>query len=238
MNILCILTVYNEIDFLPYKVQWIKNNGFDIYIIDNYSTDSSYEWLKNHDISCHQIDSNKSFDLRILHPDVIKTTDKIKPDWVVRNDADMFVFADEGLRNVIEKADKKGFNLIEFPMIDLCNMGEKWNNPFKTFFWYRHARDSVGFIYKWSPNLKYNADVVQVPNKKVLRPKGIIMNYGRTKTKQERQELLKRRQRAWHNGLNLTSGRHYLREKKINWNWDRSELKDIRKSEYWKYIKI
>lgn len=237
MNVLCILAIYNEIDFLPYKVQWAEDNEFDIYVIDNYSTDFSYEWLKDHNIPCHRIDSNNSFDLRILHPDIVKTIDRIKPDWVVRNDADMFVFADGRLKNIIKKADQSNYNVIGFPMIDICNTGEKWANPFRTFFWYRHAINSIGWIYKWSPNIKYTADIIQIPGRREMFPPGVIMNYGRTKTKQERQELLRRRQRAWKNGLNPTSGRHYLREKKKNWKWHRSELKDIRKSEYWKYLK-
>ena len=234
MNVLCIITIYNEIDFLPYKINWAVKNGFDIYVIDNYSTDGSFEWLRSHNIDCHQIDTNGSFDLRILHPEVIKTTDKLKPDWVVRNDADMFVFADKPISHLCMDAEEQDKNIIVFPMIDICRIGEA-----KLFenYWYRHARDSIGFIYKWSPGITYTADVVNVPNRNEMKVPGIIMNYGRTKSKEERKELLRRRQKAWKNGLNHTSGRHYLREKKKNWKWTKDELNDIRKSQYWKYLK-
>ncbi len=234
MNILCIITIYNEIEFLPQKIKWCGKNGFDLYVIDNYSTDGSYEWLKSHNIDCHRINTEGSFDLRILHPEVIKTTDGIKPDWVVRNDADMFVFAKKPLTHLCMDAEEHDKNIIVFPMIDICRIEEK-----KIFenYWYRHARDSVGFIYKWYPGLTYTADIVNVPDRKEMRPEGIIMNYGRTKSKRERKELLQRRQKAWKNGLNRTSGRHYLRERAKGFKWDKDELEDIRESKYWKYLK-
>lgn len=237
LKALCILTIYNEIKFLPYKIAWARENGLDIYVIDNYSEDSSYEWLKYHNIPCHQIDTKDSFDLRILQNEIIKTTDWIKPDWIVYNGADLFIFANELIRDLCEKAENIGFNMIGFPMIDVCNTGEKGGHPFRTYFYYRHSRNLIAFIYKWELGIKYKADAVLMPGRKVLSPPGIMINYGRTKSKQERQILLERRQKAWDNGLDRTSGRHYLREQAKDWKWDISELKDLRNSEYWKYIK-
>lgn len=238
MNVLCILTIYNEIQFLPYKIQWAKDNGLDIYVIDNYSTDSSYEWLKHHNISCHKIDTQDSFDLRILQKEIVDTVDKIKPDWVIYNGADLFIFANETIKILCEKAEKTGYNMIGFPMIDMCNTGEKDGNPFKTYFYYRHSRDLISFIYKWQSGIKYKADIISIPEKRIMLPAGIMINYGRIKSVEQRKELLKRRQKAWDNGFDRISGRHYLREQAKGWKWDRSELKDIRKSKYWKYLKI
>ena len=38
---LCIGFIYNELEWLPKKVKYCKDNGLDLYIIDNYSTDGS-----------------------------------------------------------------------------------------------------------------------------------------------------------------------------------------------------
>jgi hypothetical protein len=228
------MTIYNEIDFLPYKLEWCRRNGLDIYVIDNYSTDSSYQWLKDHNIDCHQVDTRESFDLRILQREIVKTTNKIKPDWAIYNTPDLFIFAEKAISHLCMDAEEQGKNIIGFPMIDMCRIGEA-----KLFenYWYRPARDMIEFVYKWSPGIRYAADLVKIPNRQSYWPKGIMINYGRTKTPEQRKEYLKRRRLAWKRGLDKTSGRHYLREEAKGYKWTKDELNDIRESIYWKYLK-
>ena len=238
MRILCIMTIYNEIDFLPYKAEWCRRNGLDLYVIDNYSTDHSYGWLKSHGIDCHQVDTKEAFDLRILQKEIIKTTNRIKPDWVVYNGADLFIFAEKAISHLCMDAEEQGKNIIGFPLIDICNIGEeRVNNILGRYFWYRDAIPMISFVYKWQPNIRYEADNVIFPGRKYLYPPGVMINYGRTKTKEQRKVLLKRREKAWKNGLAYTSGRHYLRESAKGFKWIKDELKDIRESQYWKYLK-
>lgn len=237
-NILCILTIYNEIDFLEYKREWCRSNGMRLFVIDNYSTDFSYEWCLHHKVNVSRIDTKNSFDLRVLQKAIVKEVDRIEPDWVCYNGADLFIFAEKPINEICRDAEKKGYNSIGWPMVDICNTGEERGNPFRTYFWYRQARLMIEFVYKWQPGIKYSADSVKILDRKSYYPPGIMINYGRTKSVEKRKELLKRRQKAWDNGLDRTSGRHYLREQAKGWKWKRSELKDIRKSEYWKYIKI
>ena len=234
MNVLCILTVYNEIDFLPYKAEWCRRNGLNLYVIDNYSTDYSYGWLKSHGIDCHQIDTKGAFDLRILQKEIIKTTNIIKPDWVVYNGADLFIFAEKAISYLCMDAEEQGKNIIGFPMLDICRIGEA--RLFENY-WFRPARDMIEFIYKWNPGIRYTADLVKIRDRESYRPPGIMINYGRTKSVEQRKELLKRRKLAWQRGLDKTSGRHYLREEAKGYKWNKEELEDIRESRYWKYIK-
>jgi len=234
MKVLCIMTVYNEIEMLPYKKEWCRRNGLDLYVIDNYSTDYSFGWLKSHNIPCHQIDTKGAFDLDALQREIIKTTNILKPDWVVYNSADLFIFAEKAISYLCMDAEEQGKNIIGFPMIDICRIEKAM--LFENY-WYRPARDMIEFVYKWNPYIRYKADLIKIPERKSYKPKGIMINYGRIKPIEQRKELLKRRKLAWKRGLDKTSGRHYLREEAKGYKWNKDELEDIRESKYWKYLK-
>ena len=236
LDVLCILTVYNEIEFLPYKVEWCRRHGMRLYVIDNYSSDFSYEWCKDHSVPCHRVDTGGAFHLDKLQDEIVRTVDRLQPDWVCYNGADLFIFTDTPIPDICKLAEGMGCNIIGWPMIGICYTGEERGNPFRTYFWYRHARDLIEFVYKWSPGIRYYADGVKIPQKRGFSPPGVMINYGRTKTVDQRKNLLKRRQKAWKQGLDPTSGRHYLREKAKGWKWDKKELKDLRNSEFWKYV--
>ena len=131
-------------------------------------------------------------------------------------------------------AEEQGKNIIGFPMLDICRIGEA--RLFENY-WFRPARDMIEFIYKWNPGIRYTADLVKIQDRESYRPPGIMINYGRTKSVEQRKELLKRRKLAWQRGLDKTSGRHYLREEAKGYTWNKDELEDIRESQYWKYLK-
>lgn len=238
IDVLCIMTIYNEIDFLEAKVEWCRRHGMSLYVIDNYSTDFSYGWLKTHDIPCHQFDTGGAFHLDKLQREIVKTVDRLKPGWVCYNGADLFIFTDEPISVLCRKAEELGANIMGWPMIDICDTGETGTGTvFTKYRYYRPARDLIEFVYKWSPGIRYYADGVKIPSKRGFSPPGIMINYGRTKSRQRRETLLERRKLAWKQGLDHTSGRHYLREAKKDYKWTKKELKDIRNSEYWKYLK-
>jgi len=242
MNILCIMTIYNEIDFLPLKLEWCHRNGLDLYVIDNYSTDGSYGWLKDHNIDCHQIDTDGAFDLDALQEEIIKTIDRIQPDWVYYCGADLFIFADKPIVNLCKAAEEQEYNVIGFPLIDICNTGEeRVGCILGRYFWYMQCKDSlktIEFVYKWSPGIRYIGDTVMMSNKNIYTSPGVMINYGRTKSSEQRKELLERRKLAWDRGMHKGHGVHYLTEEKREFkSWHKKELKDIRESKYWDYLK-
>ena len=63
-----------------------------------------------------------------------------------------------------------------------------------------------------------------------------MINYGNTKTKEEREETLERRRKAWANGEPPGHGSHYLEGERNNWIWPIEDLTDIRETKYWKYV--
>ena len=222
-------------EFLPHVRDWCIKEGLDLYIIDNYSTDGSWEWLQKNHIRSHRIETNDSFDLDRLQKEIVMTVDEIKPDWVVYRGADLFSHFDRPLGTLIKRAESNGYNVIELPLISMCRTDEV-GSAFECYH-YIDAKPLIrGFIYKWEPGIKYKADSVQVKNRRCITVPGVLIEYGRTKNIEQRKELLKRRQKAWRNGLDKRFGRHYLKERAKGWRWDKSELKDIRNSEYAKYI--
>ena len=234
MKVLCIMTVYNEIEMLPYKKEWCRRNGLDLYVIDNYSTDHTKGWLETQGITHHQINTKGAFDLRILQKEIVETTHKIKPDWVVYNGADLFIFAEKPLVRLCMDAEDKGKNVIGFPMIDICRID---NSRMFENYYYRPSRDDIKFVYKYDSRITYRADIINIPNKQSYHPPGIMINYGRIKPVEQRKELLKRRKRAWHRGLPKRWGKHYLKEQAKGWSFNKDELSDIRESKYWQYLK-
>ena len=234
--LLNVMTVFNERELLPFRKAYCEKEGISLYVIDNYSTDGTWEWLGENEIPSHRFDTGGAFHLDKLQAEIIYITDCVKPDWVLYSGCDLFTFCDFGLQALVNKLDGMLINIVEFPMIDVCRVPGEDGDPFQCNY-YRHSRDKIGFLYKWEPKVKYRADHVELTRRIPATGPGVMMNYGRTKTPQQRRELLKRRQKAWKEGLDRTSGRHYLREKQKGWTWDPKELNRLDNSEYWKYVK-
>lgn len=218
-------------------MEWCRRNRLEPYLIDNYSDDFSYEWCKDHRIPCHRFSTDGAFDLKALQQEMMRTLKRLKPDWVVYLGIDLFAFCDTPIDELCELADGMGCNLIGFPMIDICRTDGEVGNPLRNCHYYRHSRDLIELIFKWSPQVRMDGDIIRIPSRRGLSPPGVLINYGRTKTPEKRKKLLERRKLAWGRGMNPKHGRHYLREQAKNWTWEKSELKDVRNSEYWKYLK-
>ena len=236
------MTIWNEMKWLPYKLKYIQQNKLEPYIIDNMSDDGSWEWLQENNVPSHRFDTGGSFHLRKLQEEIIKTTHKIKPDWVVYNGCDLFPVTLNPLRDEIIKIDKAGFNTIRGKVIHLRNTGEKENqeSPFHTYFYYREnrIRHPNKWIHKYIPSYSYGADQIKkMPNEKLFHLDGIMIEYGNTETAEERIKTVERRKKAWREGLPKSCGNHYRRVNPENWVKNKKNCIDIRTTEYEKYIK-
>jgi len=239
MKCLYITHIWNEIDYLPLKVKWCRENGLGIYILDNYSDDGSWEWMQKNRIACERIDTDGSFHLRILQRATDIAIKKIRPDWVIYLGMDSFAMTDNRLCDEIAQASKKGFNIIQMLWANMHNTGESRNkfNPFNTYFYYATIRQKIRLIWKFHPQGRLDADMIMnIKPSKILPLEGIILNYGNTKSAIQRSETFNRRKKAWNKGLCSAWGVHYSIYSKMNWIWDATKLPDIRKSKYYKYI--
>lgn len=233
LKILAIGFVYNEIEFIKFKHKWSVDQDIDLYIIDNMSSDGTWEYLQKNKIKSHRVDTNNTFDLRILQNEVIKTLNKIKPDWVIYHGADLFFFTKDGLRFDIQKANDEGYDGISLIHIEMMNTGELRTSNKNIFEVYKYGliQPKLNMIMKYNPNLKIMGDNMSCVNPKEI-DLGLLVNYGMTKSKNERVETLERRKKAWKNGLKQGYGKHYVTANENNWQWDKKVCKDINSTKY------
>jgi len=237
MKILAILTVYNEVNYLPHTFEYFKRNGCDIYVIDNYSNDGTYEWLIENNIPCHRVDTQESFDLTKLQKEIISTVHQIKPDWVVYTGADMYYVADMPLNEYIKKIDSMGFNQISTLAYSVFNTGENFDLPLCEHYFYATLSIHITMISKYDESYGMYADVVTINNANCFKADDCIcVNYGACKPIEEQEIRLERRKRAWENGLNQWYGYHYIEGKQRNWIRSKEECIDLRTISEYKYI--
>jgi len=124
MNLVGMLPVYNEVDIVEEVIQHLLSQGIDLVVLDNGSTDGSYEICKKFAekglITLNQVKTSK-FDfpliLRILY-DMALTRN---PDWLIRSDQDEILESGTEnltLKEAIEQEDDKGCNLIQFNVFE------------------------------------------------------------------------------------------------------------------------
>ena len=244
MKILCILTTYNDIDFLKFKKKFCDYHDLDLYVIDNYSDDGTWEWLRDNDIPSHRFDTKDMFVLPWLQAEIVRTLHSLKnkPDWVIYNGADMFPITLPSIRSSIEVADRQGYNLMAIPRGGVFNTGEeRTENPFKTYFYggIRKVNALEVFIHKYDESVNYFGDTVSffgIQNRVKLE-EGFIIDYGDTKTASQRNKIYERRQKAWDaNLMSLGHGTHYIKGNKCNWIWNKNDLTNFKETPQLQYI--
>jgi glycosyltransferase involved in cell wall biosynthesis len=239
MRILNILTCFNEIHYIPYIISYYQKHNIEVFVLDNYSTDGSWEWLKKQGIPCERIDTGGAFHMNVLQKARLEKMKELKPDWVIYGDADEFIV---GVHHPIEKlimaAEDINANLIRTRKFEFYNTGEKRpkepTSPKNIFYYYEEsaaAEHGIVRIHKYHPNTVYNADCVFVPEMKIGRIDAFILNYGGTKTKEQRNEIMERTKKAWAMGMDLNLSHHYVAQQEKKWIWDREALSDIRNFE-------
>lgn len=224
IKIACVVPVWNEINYIHHKVNWCRNNLIDLYVINNESTDGTKEYLVENRIPHHDLDTGGTFDLLAIHQEILKTAKRLKPDWLMFLGCDLFAQTHATVREMIESAQG---NTIYLPTYNMCDTGEERGNPFHTYF-YAGKYIDLPLIVKWDKRVTLRGDAFTHPASLPVTGNGILVNYGMTKPKKEREETLQRRKKAWQKGLRETLGKHYLKAEARNWIWSKESLVDMR----------
>jgi len=248
MRILWTFCVYNEIELLPFKIDYMKKNDIDCYVFDNMSTDGSWQWLQKNRIPSERFDSDGMFNLRLNTRLISRKIHELKPDWAVFAGCDIFYVHRENktLRQVIEEADRNSFGAI--------------NSGYKTLTFYYTGTEKPGSdprlnyvfcssrkiihekcIAKYCTNLVVIADHFKFNTGKVMRDNNFLfLHYSlRHDSEKRKREQYLRRKKAWDSGLVPKHwGHHYEKFiKRGNFSYDPKTLLDIRKSKLWEAIK-
>lgn len=235
-RVLAIGFVYNEIKYMPMKLEWARSEGLELYVIDNMSTDGTWEWLQANGVPSHRVDTDGSFDLRILQGAMLEVLDKIRPDWVVYQGADMYMMLPDGVRAGIREAELAGCNALHMDYVGFKNTGEDHRgfDPYGTYNYAEISEKTLVLIFKYRENLQIAGD--NIMGMELYDIEGAIINYGMTKTKEEREETYERRKKAWENGTDRIIGEHYNHAHDVDWKWNRKDLVNVGSTKYWPYV--
>ncbi|HUV84786.1 MAG TPA: glycosyltransferase family 2 protein [Methanosarcinales archaeon] len=237
MKILYITFVYNERPYIADAISYYKKQGCDVYIIDNMSTDGTYEWLVSNNIKCSRFDSGESFDLAMLQKELERILKIEKPDWFVYAAPDLFYVFEKDIRNTIELADAEGYNQLTVRCYGALNTGEKYKTPlYKAYFHGRFYRD-LEMISKYNDKIVMNGDNIIIPNVNKKKVQGIMVNYGACKPIEDQKIKLARRQKAWDNGLSMRTGKHFKSGSLIDWTWKKEDCLNFHRCIDKKYFK-
>ncbi len=238
MHILNPMLCYNSIDILPYVIDYHKKEDIDLFIIDNYSNDGSWEYIQDSKIPSTRINTNGIFDLGLLLDYKTEIIHKIKPDWIINTECDMFIITPGSISDIIKEINNFGFQIISTPFLRFFNTGENRLNldHRKIFFYYRKDNDPLLKIHSYKNFINYYADRPIMDNDHSIAQTDMILflDYGNTRLKEKRQEIYQKTKIAWNMKIMPKNFCEHLRDcSQRNWIWNKNELNDIRESNYW-----
>ncbi len=153
-KVLAIMHVYNEADILKKTIEYLLSQNVDIYLIDNWSDDGSYEIAKKYQqqnsehIYLEQFPINSKNDYYDWYHQLERTEQiamELEYDWYIHYDVDevrISPWKNRNLRETIYYIDKLGFNAVDNTVIDFKLTRGNTENIFMrdTYFDFRHYK--------------------------------------------------------------------------------------------------
>jgi len=127
-SVAAIINVFNEYDILEQVVRYLKDQGVQVHIVDNWSTDGSYEIARTmlaQDVCSNVIrfpaETPADYDLMGLLQHTAEYGAKLQSDWIIHYDADEFRCApwpSTTLAEAISFVDGLGYSAIDFTILN------------------------------------------------------------------------------------------------------------------------
>jgi len=126
MKVIGMLLVYNDEDIITEVLEDLLSQGLELVVLDNGSTDKTYQicekFLGKGILQLKQFKTSTFIGQHdLLHRMLYHMALTESPDWLLRSDSDEFFesgIPNRNLKEVIEKVDSEGFNLIQFDRFD------------------------------------------------------------------------------------------------------------------------
>lgn len=227
-TIVAIMTAYNEEDIISHSLTNLINQGIDVYLIDNWSTDNTYNIAKQFEgkglIGIEKFPQDGPapyYSWKSLLARVEQLSQEIKANWFMHHDVDEIrrsPWDNVCLKDAIYAVDLAGFNAIDFTVIEFhptdnhYTTGSDFEEYFKYFDFGKHPAHFTE-IKAWK-NLGQNIQLVdsgghevKFNGRKVYPYKFLLKHYPiRSQKHGEKKVFLERKKR------------YDPQEKKIGWH--------------------
>ncbi len=223
---MAIAFVYNEIELIEKSVQYYRNNGCEVYVIDNMSNDGTWEWLQANNIPSSRCDTGGAFQLEWLQAELVRILHILKPDWFLWFAPDLFHVFDSPIKETIQRVDYSGHNQIYSLCYCFKNTGEERKGDLWDTYFHASKNNRVVLISKYFSEMSIIGDTIHIINPNIFET-GLILEYGGCKSAEKQEEKLARRKRAWELGTPKNHGVHYLQGKENNWIYKKEDCADL-----------
>lgn len=229
MRVLATIPVFNEAEFLPLQITYLREQGVMIHVIDNESTDDSRAICEELGVTVTALDTGGAFDLTAIQKERTRIACGYEHDWHLYGDADEWNLFSEGIVGACLAAEAEGANVIRVASYNLHYTGEMRDPDPRRGFHYGVPRyiaaQGITRLHRCGP-ARYFGDGIQVPDQRERRPgdAAVNLNFGPTKPGAARAETLRRRKLAWERGLRQSFGAYMLEAERQNHKWDRATL--------------
>jgi len=128
VRVAAILTAYNEADIILPSCRRLLEQGIDVYVLENWSSDGTYELLKQlesdpHFIGCERFPAKPtdSFEWRHMLERITDVSRNLDAEWIIHQDVDeikLSPWPEINLKEAITQVDRMGFNAINHTVIE------------------------------------------------------------------------------------------------------------------------
>ena len=140
-HVIAIIAAFNEEDIISSVIRHLIDNGIDVYLIDNHSTDDTVEeasqWLGRGLLHIERFPQPLSpeyeslglFDWSGILRRKEQLTTELSADWLIHHDADEFresPWPGLTLKEAIRWVDKLGYNCINFQVLNFCPVDDNF----------------------------------------------------------------------------------------------------------------
>ncbi len=215
-RIIAVIPHYNEKDIIESTIQHLIAQGIDVHIIDNWSTDGSFESIKklsrkhSDRISYERFPHYKTSKYewsKILKQVTTYAISKLdKYDWVMLNDADEIRWSpwkNINLQKAISFIDSIGFNAIDYTVLNFKATKDGFNKKYNPCSFFKYAEfGELGayFVQVKTWRNHKQADLaasaghkVFFPNQKTFPLKFLLSHYPLRSTEQAKSKIFKDR---------------------------------------------
>lgn len=243
MKIVAFMPVYNEADVLPFVLAHMREQGIDVYALDGWSTDGTYEILQNAGVPVERFPADNPAKQQVCRDILARIEDLAESsdaDWCGISDADEWrrsSRAGETLAAAIARVDAEGYNAIDFKVFAFFCTDANWTGNLEQYFRYYNLTDLICRLPQekfWKNLGRVNVrdtggHRVEFPGKRVAPEKFIMKHYPYRTPAQAKRRVETRLERRCAQEHEQGWGRHYDDFKPdFSFCWNPKELLDWR----------